>query len=95
MKGSIGDIRVNSNIWGGRQLSKCTSPGKLKLHRKRAVHEKRVKAPLEKRGLPLGPDFTFLFNIHTVTRTSTAVATVGTTYALVHLLAEYLVLTIL
>jgi hypothetical protein len=82
MKGSIGDIRENSNIWGGRQLSKCTSAGTLKLHRKRVVHGKRVNGPMMKRGLPIGPDFTYLSGQGIVKTTSTATVT---TYVLLQI----------
>jgi hypothetical protein len=86
MKGTIGDIRVNSNIYGGRQLSGCKSSSMLKLHRKRVVHETRVvqetrlKGPLKKRGLPLGPDSIYLPQTSTVVSTSTTTATVATSY---------------
>jgi hypothetical protein len=79
MKGSIGAIRQNSNIWGGRKLSSCTSSTKLKLHRKRVVHAKAAKKPLEKRGVPYGPDYTYITSTTTVTSTSTSFVTTSTT----------------
>lgn len=84
LKGSIGSVRVNSNIWGGRQLTGCSSSTKLKLHRKRVVHVQPAKRPLNKRvGLPVGPDFTFLGDrTTTVTYISTAVETTSTAYVL-------------
>jgi hypothetical protein len=78
MKGSIGDIRMNSNIWGGRQISGCTAPSsKLKLHRKRVVHEKKANSPMKKRAA-VGPDFTYVGSVAAVTRTSTTVVTTST-----------------
>jgi hypothetical protein len=74
MKGSIGPIRENSNIYGGRQISGCTKAPTLKLHRKRVVREPK----LNKRLLPVGPDFTFLQSTVFVARTSTTTQTVAT-----------------
>jgi hypothetical protein len=77
MKGSIGDVRMNSNIWGGRQISGCTaSSSKLKLHRKRVVHNKKANPPMEKR-LVIGPDFTYT-SVAAVVRTSITVVTTST-----------------
>jgi hypothetical protein len=78
MKGSIGAIRINTNIWGGRKLSACTSTPKFKLHRKRVVHDKRAVTPIQKRGIPYGPDFIYFPPPPiTVTHTSTVIATTG------------------
>jgi hypothetical protein len=83
MKSSIAAIRPNSNIYGGRQVSGCTSSGSLKLHRKRVVHENLAKlVTLQKRGLPIGPDFTYITSTSTVLSTSTITAAVATTYVL-------------
>jgi hypothetical protein len=41
MKQSIGAIIPNSNIWGGRKLTDCTS-NTLGLHRKRVAHVKKA-----------------------------------------------------
>jgi hypothetical protein len=82
LKSSAGDIRRNSNIWGGRQLSGCTSQtSKLKLHRKRVVHKaKRDDTPIVERGFALGPDSTYLAPAAvTATRTAVVTSTVGTT----------------
>jgi hypothetical protein len=76
MKGSAGAVRQNSNIYGGRQVSGCTS-SKLKLHRKR-VAPVQPKKPLGKRAGYFGPDFTFTQPHVTATQTSTAFATVLT-----------------
>ncbi|KAI4953074.1 hypothetical protein J4E86_006613 [Alternaria arbusti] len=88
MKGSIGDVRVNSNIIGGRKLSGCST---FKLHRKRVAFaapkvklNKRAavddsKAKLEKRAGFFGPDFTFTQAQVTATSTATARTTVTTT----------------
>ncbi|KAI4667145.1 uncharacterized protein J4E79_001829 [Alternaria viburni] len=85
MKGSIGDVRVNSNIIGGRKLSGCST---FKLHRKRVAFaapkvklNKRAavddsKAKLEKRAGFFGPDFTFTQAQVTATSTATARTTV-------------------
>jgi hypothetical protein len=84
LKGTIGDVRINANIYGGRQISGCVSSAKLKLHRKRVVHEKHIvqetrsNGPLYKRGLPIGPDSTYIAQTSTVVSTSTTTATVGT-----------------
>lgn len=87
MKGSIGDVRVNSNIIGGRKLSGCST---FKLHRKRVAFaapkvklNKRAavddsKAKLEKRAGFFGPDFTFTQAQVTATSTATARTTVTT-----------------
>jgi hypothetical protein len=91
LKGTIGDVRINSNIYGGRQISGCVSSGKLKLHRKRVVHgkhivqETRSKGPLNKRGLPIGPDSTYIAQTSTVVSTSTTTATVSTSYVLIQI----------
>jgi hypothetical protein len=80
MKGSIGDVRINSNIWGGRKLSECTSSSKFKLHRKRVMHNQGSAAPIQKRGIPYGPDFIYYPPPPvTETQTSTTVITTGTT----------------
>jgi hypothetical protein len=80
MKGTIGAIRQNSNIWGGRLLSGCTASSKrnIKLHRKGVVH-KPAKKQIQKRGIPYGPDFTFLGASSTVTRFFTDIAVISTT----------------
>jgi hypothetical protein len=84
MKGSIGAIRENSNIFGGRQISGCTTSKTvrrtarpLKLHRKR-VAPAEPKKPLGKRTGFFGPDFTFTQSYVTATVVSTAVTTVST-----------------
>jgi hypothetical protein len=77
MKSSIGAIRENSNIYGGRQISGCTTR-KLRLHRKR-VAPVEPKKPVAKRAGYFGPDFTFTQSKVTATQTSTALATVSTT----------------
>jgi hypothetical protein len=76
MKGSVGAIRANSNIIGGRQISGCTVR-KLKLHRKR-VAPVEPKKHLAKRAGYYGPDFTFTQAHVTATRTAIALATVST-----------------
>jgi hypothetical protein len=81
MKNLIGAIRQTSNIWGGRLISGCTTPSKrnIKLHRKGVVHTPAKKL-IQKRGIPYGPDFTFLGGgTSTVTQTSTTFAVVSTT----------------
>ncbi|KAL5115342.1 hypothetical protein ACEQ8H_006787 [Pleosporales sp. CAS-2024a] len=81
-KNAIGDIRVNSNIWGGRQLSGCVATGpKLKLHRKRVVKKEPDMAMgrIFKRGIPYGPDYTYYGQPpKTVTSTSTVTNTAPT-----------------
>jgi hypothetical protein len=77
MKGSIGAIRENTNIFGGRLISPCTNTRKLKLHRKR-VAPIQPKKPLGKRAGFFGPDFTFTQPHVTATITATAFATVST-----------------
>lgn len=77
MKGSIGDIRENSNIWGGRLISGCTASSR-KLHRKRVVHDKKAKSLMKKRAA-VGPDFTYVGSAAVVKHTSTMVVTVSTT----------------
>ncbi|KAI4947330.1 hypothetical protein J4E91_006682 [Alternaria rosae] len=66
MKGSIGDVRTNSNIIGGRKLSGCSN---FKLHRKHVV----------KRAGFYGPDSTFTQAQVTATSTATSRTTVTTT----------------
>ncbi|CAN9311043.1 unnamed protein product [Alternaria alternata] len=75
MKGSIGAIRNNSNIIGGRKLSGCVA---LKLHRKR-VAVAAPKQKLAKRAGFYGPDFTFTQDRVVATATGTVRTTVTTT----------------
>lgn len=75
MKGSIGPIRKNSNIWGARQITACTKPYQLKLHRKRVVRPERPNN-VQKRGLAIGPDYTHIATITAVTVIPTSVVTV-------------------
>jgi molybdopterin-guanine dinucleotide biosynthesis protein A len=82
MKSSAGALRVNSNIWGGRQIGGCTFPTtKLKLHRKRVVHKaKRDDTPISERGFAYGPDTTYYAPTPiTAIRTVLSTAIVGTT----------------
>jgi len=83
MKSKAGDIVVNSNIWGGRQVSGCTTAThklKLKLHRKRVVRKDHKSAnQIQKRGIPYGPEFTYYAEQATTTTTSTVTQTAATT----------------
>jgi hypothetical protein len=85
MKHGVAPVVTNSNIWGGRQISGCTtSTTRLKLHRKRVVkkHQKREQGSggLFKRGIPYGPDSTyFQGQAQTTTSTSTITQTLATT----------------
>ncbi|KAF2030878.1 hypothetical protein EK21DRAFT_88595 [Setomelanomma holmii] len=79
LKGAVGALSVNSNIWGARQLTSCSTTGKLKLHRKRVVHAVPVKKAIEKRGIPYGPDYTYITGTSTVVSTSTSTSTTATT----------------
>jgi hypothetical protein len=82
MKSKAGDIVPNSNIWGGRQVSGCvTATHKLKLHRKRVVRkEQKSASPIQKRGIPYGPDFTYYQGqAQTTTTTSTVTQTAAVT----------------
>jgi hypothetical protein len=86
-KNAVGAIVPNSNVWGGRQMSGCiASVAKLKLHRKRVVKtdQKTDQKPgvnrFMKRGLALGPDFTFFQGqAQTTTTTSVITQTLATT----------------
>jgi hypothetical protein len=75
MKGSIGDVRVNSNIIGGRKLSGCST---LKLHRKRVAVAAPKEEKLAKRAGFFGPDFTYTQDLVTATSTTTVKTTVST-----------------
>jgi hypothetical protein len=80
MKGSIGDIRANSNIWGGRKLNGCTSSSKFKLHRKRVVHDSREANSFLDRRMAVGPDLThYPAVVATVTQTLTSKVFTSTT----------------
>lgn len=84
MKSKAGDIVPNSNIWGGRQVSGCTTAThklKLKLHRKRVVRKDHKSANrIQQRAIPYGPDFTYYpGQAQTTTTTSTVTQTAAPT----------------
>ncbi|KAH7081189.1 hypothetical protein BKA63DRAFT_561748 [Paraphoma chrysanthemicola] len=78
LKAVVGEARVARNIWGARQLSSCTT-NKLKLHRKRVVHDNSVKKPVQKRAMSFNPEFTYTAGLTTITKTSTTTITTTTT----------------
>lgn len=78
-KSSIAEIRQNNNIYGARQLTGCTAPTKLKLHRKRVVRTTNTpRKKIQKRGV-YGPDFTYTQGVVTSTQTTTVTSVSYTT----------------
>jgi hypothetical protein len=82
-KSSIAEIRQNSNIWGARQVSGCSSSTnvKRKLHRKqmkrvvrRENSTEQANPDLQKRAF-YGPDVTWIAYTSTVTSTFTTTKT--------------------